>query len=210
MIKYEDRLRKGKGICMEKKSFTGKLELRNRYLNYRNSLSTEERREKSARIWENLKKEAIFHKAQAVLVYMDYRSEVMTTGLVDELFKSGTKRVFAPKVEGMDIQFYEVHSMEDFSAGYQGIREPLMNTEKLFTEKTANELESLILVPGVVFDRERGRMGYGKGFYDKFLAAFPKLHSAALAFECQIAKNVPVEPHDIRPDMIITDREVIR
>lgn len=195
---------------MEKKAFTGKQELRNRYLSYRNSLSKGERKEKSARIWEALKKEEVFQKAQAILVYMDYRSEVMTTGLVEELFASGTKRVFAPTVEGMDIQFYEVSSMDDFSEGYQGIREPGINPEKLFTNKMAQEMECLILVPGAVFDRERGRMGYGKGFYDRYLAAFPSLHSAALAFECQIARKVPVEAHDIRPDMIITDMGVIR
>ena len=95
-----------------------------------------ERREKSAKIWEQLKKEDIFKQAQILLVYMDYRSEVMTTGLVEELIVSQEKRIFAPKVEGM--------------------------------------------VPGAVFDRERGRMGYGKGFYDRYLTAFPRLHSAAL------------------------------
>ncbi len=195
---------------MEKKTLTSKQELRNRYLSYRNSLSLGERKEKSARIWEMLKKEAVFQKAQIVLVYMDYRSEVMTTGLVEELFASGAKRVFAPTVEGMDIKFYEVSCMEDFSAGYQGIREPLSDPAKLFTEKLAREMECLILVPGAVFDRERGRMGYGKGFYDRYLAAFPYLHSAALAFECQIAKKVPVEEHDRKTDMIITDMGVIR
>lgn len=195
---------------MEKRMFSSKQELRNRYLNYRNNLSTKERKEKSERIWELLKKEEFFMKAQAVLVYMDYRSEVMTTGLVEELFMTGGKRIFAPKVEGMKIRFYEVFSMEDFKEGYQGIREPEKISERLFTKETAKELDSLVLVPGAVFDRERGRMGYGKGFYDRYLAAFPELFSAAFAFECQITKKVPVEAHDIRPDIIITDTGVIR
>lgn len=190
--------------------FSSKQELRNRYLNYRNNLSMKERKEKSTRIWELLKEEESFKKAQIILVYMDYRSEVMTTGLVEELFLSGDKRIFAPKVEGMDIQFYEVAKMDDFEEGYQGIREPQKDRMKLFTEKTEKESECLILVPGAVFDRERGRMGYGKGFYDRYLASFPGLCSAALAFECQIARKVPVEEHDIRPDMIITDTGVIK
>ncbi|MCX4350996.1 MAG: 5-formyltetrahydrofolate cyclo-ligase [Lachnospiraceae bacterium] len=195
---------------MEKKIFSGKQELRNRYLNYRNNLSMKERREKSAKIWEQLKKEDIFKQAQILLVYMDYRSEVMTTGLVEELFALQEKRIFAPKVEGMDIQFYEVTSMEDFAEGYQGIREPLGDSAGLFTNKILQDTEALILVPGAVFDRERGRMGYGKGFYDRYLTAFPRLHSAAFAFECQITRKVPMETHDIRPDLIITDTEVIR
>lgn len=169
-----------------------------------------ERKEKSARIWELLKDEEVFKKAGIILVYMDYRSEVMTTGLVEELFAIKDKRVFAPKVEGMDIQFYEVFCMEDFKEGYQNIREPGKDKTRLFTREIEKESECLILVPGTVFDRERGRMGYGKGFYDRYLTAFPGLHSVALAFECQITKKVPMGVHDIRPDIIITDTGVIK
>lgn len=190
--------------------FSNKQELRNRYLNYRNNLSMKERKEKSARIWELLKDEEVFKKAGIILVYMDYRSEVMTTGLVEELFAIKDKRVFAPKVEGMDIQFYEVFCMEDFKEGYQNIREPGKDKTRLFTREIEKESECLILVPGTVFDRERGRMGYGKGFYDRYLTAFPGLHSVALAFECQITKKVPMGVHDIRPDIIITDTGVIK
>lgn len=195
---------------MEKNEFVSKQALRSRYLGYRNNLSARERKEKSAAIWELLRKEAAFQKAQVVLVYMDYRSEVMTTELVAELLSAGEKRVFAPKVEGMDIRFYEIASMEELTDGYQGIREPLKAQEKLFTQEMSREQDCLILVPGAVFDRERGRMGYGKGFYDRYLAAFPGLTSVSPAFECQIARKVPVEEHDKRPDMIITETEVIR
>ena len=188
----------------------GKQELRKKYLSYRNNLSRNERKEKSIRIWELLKKEEVFKKARIILVYMDYRSEVMTTGLIEELFTLKDKRIFAPKVEGMNIQFYEVFGMEDFEDGYQKIREPRRDSARLFTKETEKESECLILVPGTVFDRERGRMGYGKGFYDRYMAAFPGIHSAALAFECQIAKKVPMDAHDIRPEMIITDTGVIK
>ena len=195
---------------MEKKEFISKQELRSRYLNYRNQLSISERRKKSAEIWRLLKEEAVYQHAGIVLAYMDYRSEVMTTGLVEELFEKHEKRVFAPKVEGMDIRFYEVYGMEDFVDGYQGIREPEGDKCRLFTEQIAAQEKCLLLVPGAVFDRKRGRMGYGKGFYDRYLAAFPELHSAALAFECQIAKSVPIEAHDKKPDIIITDKGIIR
>lgn len=195
---------------MEKKEFISKQELRSRYLNYRNQLSINERREKSAEIWRLLKEEAVYQNAGIILVYMDYRSEVMTTGLVEELFEKKEKRVFAPKVEGMDIRFYEVYGMEEFRDGYQGIREPEGEENRLFTAQMTAQEECLLLVPGAVFDRERGRMGYGKGFYDRYLAAFPELHSAALAFECQIAKRVPIEAHDMKPDIIVTDKGIIR
>lgn len=193
---------------MREMGVSNKQELRSRHLAYRDSLSLSERKEKSTRIWEQLKGEKVYREAVNILVYMDYRSEVMTTGLVEELFTSG-KNVFAPKVEGMDIQFYQVKSMDEFASGYQGIREPEANLDKLFDLQRAEE-ESLILVPLSVFDRKKGRMGYGKGFYDRYLAAFPMIHSAGLAFACQMAAKVPVESHDIRPDIIITEKEIIR
>lgn len=109
---------------MDHNLFHGKQELRSKYLAYRDALSLKERKEKSERIMELLRGDASYRRAQAILVYMDYRSEVITTGLAEALFASGTKRVFAPRVEGMDITFYEVASMEDFTEGYQKIREP--------------------------------------------------------------------------------------
>ena len=70
-------------------------------------------------------------------------------------------------------------------------------------------MKCLALVPGAVFDREKDRMGYGKGFYDRFLEKCTKVTAVALAFACQIAKKVPAEAHDRKVDMIITENEVI-
>lgn len=195
---------------MEERGHISKQSIRNRYLSMRNNLSYGERLAKSRKIWELLKQEPVYQDAEAVLVYMDYRSEVITTGLVEELLTDPSKRVFAPRVLGMNISFYEIWTLEELEPGYQGIREPAQNEEKMFTHALVKELKSLILIPGAVFDRQRGRMGYGKGFYDRFLADYIELSGAALAFECQIAKNVPMEGHDIRPGIIVTESGVIR
>lgn len=195
---------------MEKRGHISKQSIRNRYLSMRNNLSYGERLAKSQKIWELLKQEPVYQSAEAVLVYMDYRSEVITTGLVEELLTDPSKRVFAPRVLGMNISFYEIWTLEELEPGYQGIREPAQNEEKMFTHTLAKELKSLILIPGAVFDRQRGRMGYGKGFYDRFLANYIELSGAALAFDCQIAKNVPMEEHDVRPGIIVTESGVIR
>lgn len=195
---------------MEVRGHVSKQSIRNRYLSMRNNLSYGERLAKSRKIWELLKQEPVYKNAEAVLVYMDYRSEVITTGLVEELLADSSRKVFAPRVLGMNISFYEIQTLEELEPGYQGIREPAQNEEKMFTHALVKELNSLILIPGAVFDRQRGRMGYGKGFYDRFLADYIELSGAALAFECQIAKNVPMEDHDIRPGIIVTESEVIR
>lgn len=196
---------------MESKSVVHKQSIRNKYLSYRNNLSKGERLSKSMRIWERLKKEKRFQEADIILVYMDYRSEVMTTGLVEELLLSENgKRIFAPAVEGLDVVFYEIYSLSDLHPGYQGIREPLSEPEKMFTEEIAQKNKCFLLMPGSVYDRQLGRMGYGKGFYDRFLHRFPGVTKAGLAFECQIAGQVPVEEHDVRADMVVTENEVIQ
>lgn len=196
---------------MESKRPVSKQGVRSKYLAHRDSLSKKEREEKSRKIWDNLKEQKEFRDAEIILVYMDYRSEVMTTGLVEELLHSGSgKRVFAPRVEGMDIAFYEIHEMEELMPGYQGIREPLENEKRLFTVHRMQAHKCFLLVPGAVFDRELSRMGYGKGFYDRFLERFSHMTKAGLAFDCQIAARIPTEAHDRRMDMVVTETEVIK
>lgn len=197
---------------MEDKKLSGKQKVRSKYLSYRDSLTKSERLEKSRRIWDNLKQEKSFINAEIILVYMDYRSEVMTTGLVEELLLMEGKRVYAPLVEGMDIAFYEIRSLSELSAGYQGIREPEGKWETLLTEQEMTSHKCFLLVPGAVFDKELGRMGYGKGFYDRFLHKYGEasITKAGLAYECQLAKEIPIESHDIRMDMIVTEKQIIK
>lgn len=192
------------------KQMTSKQGVRSWYLQKRNSMDISERKEKSTRIAESLQKESCYQEADAVFVYMDYRSEVITTPLVQKLLMEG-KQVFAPKVKGSELSFYEISSMEDLESGYQGIREPAPKQEMLFKENILNEKKCLVLVPGVAFDRNLHRMGYGKGFYDRFLEQCgDRALIAGLAFACQLAKQLPTECHDRSMDLIITEKEVIR
>lgn len=188
-----------------------KQSIRRKYLDKRDSMVATDRKQKSLLIWEKLKKEKCFADAEIVLVYMDYRSEVMTTGLVEALLQPQSgKKVYAPKVEGLDIEFYEITSLDELYPGYQQIREPEALLSKLFTKEMSEERKCLVLVPGAVFDRELGRMGYGKGFYDRFIHNFPAVMKVGLAFDCQITGQVPTESHDKHLDMIVTESEVIK
>ena len=197
---------------MENRNVVHKQSVRSKYLSCRDSMSQSERLTKSMLIWELLKKEKEFQEAEILLVYMDYRSEEMTTGLVEELFRAeNRKRIFAPVVEGMDIAFYEIESLSDLHKGYQSIREPESDPEKLFTEKLMKENKCFLLLPGSVYDRQLGRMGYGKGFYDRFLRKFEGIPNAGLAFSCQIAPvPVPSDSRDVKVERVITENEVIR
>lgn len=195
---------------MLKKQAISKQSIRSKYLSVRGALSLPERKEKSSMICERLQMELCYREADIVLVYMDYRSEVMTTALVEELLSSG-KKIFAPRVQGFDIIFYEICSFEDLEEGYQGIREPIENKERLLREEELRDKNCLLLVPGAVFDRKLSRMGYGKGFYDRFLEKYGEyVFASGLAFSCQIAKQIPTENHDRGMDIIVTENEVIR
>ena len=167
-----------------------KQELRNRYLQRRNDLSVQERKEKSIQVLQNLQTLPEFQKAEGVLIYLNYRSEVETIPFVEELLQKREKRIFVPKVCGMDIRFYEITSIEDVKSGYQGILEPKEGMEEFSAQKP---------------DAKDCLMGYGKGFYDRFMKLNPQIYGAGLSFDCQVAPVLPVQAHDYRMNALITE-----
>lgn len=147
-----------------------------------------------------------FQAAHFVLFYSSFKSEVDTRALMRSSFELG-KRVAAPKVYGErnELLLYEILNMEDLVKGYLGIGEPIVSAETL---RDVRDMD-LIIVPGVAFDEQCSRLGYGKGFYDKLLR-LKRSPAIALAYEEQIVEAIPSEPHDIRMDGIITDMRILR
>ena len=143
-------------------------------------------------------------KADNLLVYISYKSEVNTYDIISEAFKKG-KKVFCPKVlEPGKMEFYEIKSFEDIVLGYKNIPEPF-NMEILY--KNAEEKKTLMIMPLVSFDYKGNRLGYGGGFYDRYLEKNPEVKKIALAFECQrYEKELPVEKTDIKPEVIFTEK----
>lgn len=142
-----------------------------------------------------------FTSARWIYTYIDYKNEVMTGKLIEEAWKLG-KRVASPKVEGKDMVFYEISGWEDLCSGYMGIREPKEGLPPVRQE------QALMIMPGVAFDSHRHRLGYGGGFYDRYLAAYRGITTAALAFEFQMFPEVPREATDILPDYLITEKGI--
>ena len=109
-----------------------------------------------------------------------------------------------PKVEGQEMRFYRIQSLAELKEGYKGILEPEGNTEsyEYAPEEAAN---CLLLMPGSVFDPLGNRMGYGGGFYDRYLADREalRLRSIAVGFRCQQVESVPVEETDVKPYQVI-------
>lgn len=143
-----------------------------------------------------------YRAASSVFAYMDYNHEVMTREFIETAWKDG-KRVAVPKVSGKEMIFYILEDFRQLETGYCGIPEPSSGIE-------AADPEALILVPGVAFDTMRHRIGYGGGFYDRYLSSHPGHPTAAVAFEFQIFPEVPTEPADVRPDILVTEKRIFR
>lgn len=148
-----------------------------------------------------------------VFIFAGVDSEVQTLGIIEELIKKGI-RVYCPKVCVRDIHFFEVSSLSDLQPGYHRIPEPAVEEEDRDLEKIAAEKavdptdtpDCLMVMPGVVFDETGGRMGYGAGMYDRYLAKHP-CRKIGLAYEIQVRESpLYLKPTDIRVDALITEK----
>jgi 5-formyltetrahydrofolate cyclo-ligase len=144
-----------------------------------------------------------YRDAERLLAYVDAKREVETRLLMEQAWKDG-KQVAAPRVDGGGIMhYYLIQSLQDLETGSFGILEPKASCPLCECE------EGLLLMPGVAFDEHCHRVGYGGGYYDRYLERHPGLVHIALAFEFQIFPEVPFEVHDILPEKIVTEQRVL-
>lgn len=158
--------------------------------------------EKSRMICERIAGTEQFQKAECIYTYVGCKNEVMTQPLIETAWKLG-KRVAVPKVCGRDMIFGVLTNFEQLEEGYFGIPEP---TELI----PAEDEYALMIMPGVAFDRMRRRVGYGGGFYDRYLAAHTHHMTIAAAFEFQLFEEVPWEDTDILPQMLVTESGIYK
>ena len=136
--------------------------------------------------------------AKSILAYADYNHEVMTGFIIEAAWRDG-KEVAVPKVVGQDMIFYKLTDFAQLEKGYFGIPEPAGG-------EIVQWEDAMMVMPGVAFDRENHRVGYGGGFYDRFLEKHPCIRRVAVAFEFQMLPEVPTEPTDISPEIIVTEK----
>ncbi|MBF0542274.1 MAG: 5-formyltetrahydrofolate cyclo-ligase [Nitrospirae bacterium] len=182
-----------------------KSEIRREILKIRDNLSPELRHIKDIEIAKRILSLPQYQAAQTILFFASFRSEVDTFSLINNAFNTGIK-VILPKVirDEKCLIISEINSLKDLQLSKMGILEPI--SPHVFP---INEI-NLIIMPGAAFDHKRNRLGYGGGYYDKLLAEMTKItQTIAIAYQEQIIPEVPVEPHDIKVDMIITDKEII-
>lgn len=182
--------------------------LRKHALSLRNMLSEEERANKSLEITKILSGCDMYQKARTLLMYASYQTEV-STFLIMERALAQKKQVFVPKVRGNQMEFYRIFSIENLKPGFRGIWEPEGNTE-VWSGKRENGIaeheHALLVAPGVAFDRFGHRIGYGGGFYDRFLGSIPvpeRPCCIGLCFACQLVGQIEPEEHDVAMDLVI-------
>jgi len=185
-----------------------KEEIRKAVLQKRDAIPDVVKRQKDALVREQVLSIPEFASAKTIVFYASFRSEVGTRSLMEESLMS-EKRVVLPKVNKTmhTLILYEIKNMDELTPGYMDIPEPPQMDERLVGIDDAD----LVVVPGAGFDFAGNRLGYGAGYYDSLLSQrTKKIPVIALAYEEQIVDSIPAETHDVKVDMIVTDRRVIR
>lgn len=194
---------------MESNDSLDKKEIRKIVLEQRNQLSPEQRKRASLLITDRLLGHQWFYQSKRILAYAAFGSELNLDMLLQEILDSG-RELYLPRVIGEEMVFARVRSLEELEVGYKGIREPFpekcrTGSADLYTYDEMQAGQELLIMPGVAFDIYGNRIGYGKGFYDRFLADKEplRLRSIAVAYEMQVLPQVPCNDNDKKPYQLI-------
>lgn len=171
--------------------------LRKKMIKARLDLDSETYTSKSNFIVSKLKQHPDFITAKTIGIYVSFKNEVNTIDLINEILK--TKRVCVPKTKQTIMEFYEISSLQELKEGNYGILEPdnnyLVNKQEI----------DLLIVPLVAYDKENNRLGYGGGFYDRYLKEYSG-KVIGLAFSLQKVEQIPVEIFDLPLKTIIDEK----
>ncbi|MFO7872548.1 MAG: 5-formyltetrahydrofolate cyclo-ligase [Candidatus Undinarchaeales archaeon] len=181
-----------------------KHKLRKEQKKTRDGMDKKERYEKSREIKEKLFEMHEFKEAETVLFYSSIKSEVETEEMIKGALKLN-KKIALPITNSLfrTLKAFELKDYSELEPGTFGVPEP-----KQKNELVKKDID-LVLVPGVVFDLNGHRIGYGEGYYDNFLSKMKDTPKFGLSFEVQIVEEIPAEPHDVKLNKIITEKRII-
>lgn len=185
-----------------------KSELRKEFLAKRNGLSKDDILSKSKLITMRLCNESIYKDAEIIFLYASYGSEVHTFEIMKKALQDGKKVAF-PKCVLRDgvpsLDFYEISEISHLTDGYKGIPEP--DIDKYDLKKITGSAD-LCIVPGVAFTRKGQRIGYGKGFYDRFISENKNIRYVGITYKQQLTHKFDAEETDMTVDMVITEENI--
>ena len=181
-----------------------KSQLRIEMIRLRNELSNDEIHKKSEQIFDRICEHSIYKDSKYIFSYMSFRNEVDTSDFHERILNDHKVLVLPKVLSKTHMEFYEVSHLDQLVKSKMGILEPdaTCALHKNFDEK------SLMIVPGVGFSRDFKRLGYGGGYYDRYLEKYKKhFVCCGAAFECQWMKEIPCLAHDFLMDLIVTESE---
>lgn len=173
-----------------------KYQLRQSIRQQKRAMTEEEILRRSAKLGELFAASEAYQNAKTIYGYLPYNQEVRTVPMLERALREG-KRVAVPKVYGEEMQFIYLDDLTQVAKGYAGIPEPIADGP------VADDETALVLMPGLAFDPQGHRIGYGGGFYDKFLAAEPNHPTLALCYDFQMLPALETEEHDIPVDYVL-------
>ncbi len=173
-----------------------KKELRRSIREQKRAMTEEEITSRSEKLGQLFAASEAYKNAKTIYGYLPYNQEVRTVPMLEQAMRDG-KRVAVPKCYGDEMKFIFMEDLSQVEKGYANIPEPIADGP------VADDDTALVLMPGLAFDPEGHRIGYGGGFYDKFLAAEPNHPTLALCYEFQMLPNLETEEHDIPVDYVL-------
>ena len=173
-----------------------KASIRRQIREKKRAMTQEEILLRSEKLGQLLAQSQVYQSAKTIYGYLPYNQEVRTVPMLERALQDG-KKVAVPKVYGDTMRFIYLEDMSCVETGYAGIPEPVAD------EPVAEDKTALVLMPGLAFTKEGDRMGYGGGFYDRFLAEEPNHPTVALCYEFQILESLPTEEYDIPVDCVL-------
>lgn len=183
-----------------------KNKIRYEYLMLRNKIEFEARHSYSNSILEKIKSLKVYAEARSIMLYLSYGSEVITDIMVNE-FLLDNKDVAVPVISNPGdgiMHAIKINSLQECNTKVYGIRQPEFD-ESLIVDK--NDID-IILVPGIVFDSKGYRIGYGKGYYDRWLQGTDIKKRIGLAYEVQVISEIPKGEYDLPVGMLITEKQI--
>ena len=173
-----------------------KKELRAQIRKLKRAMTEEQIVEASARLGELFLETPEYKAAKTIYGYLPYNQEVRTVPMLEQALRDG-KKVAVPKCYGDEMRFIYMDDLSKVAPGYADIPEPIAD------DPVADDKTALVLMPGMAFTEKGDRMGYGGGFYDKFLAAEPEHPTVALCYAFQMVESLPTEEYDIPVDRVV-------
>lgn len=170
--------------------------LRKQIRDQKRAMTSEQIELASRRLGEQFAACPLYRNASTIYGYLPYNQEVRTVPMLQRALDEG-KRVAVPKVYGDEMKFIYLDDLSQVASGYAGIPEPVEDGP------VANDPNALVLMPGLAFDKQGHRIGYGGGFYDKFLASEPGHPTVALCYAFQLLPHLETEEFDMPVDCVL-------